>query len=85
MNGDLQRALAALYAGAAELRDTSSRSTAEIRAVLRQTAEEILDRLEQQESDAPEDIFSTLDRQSKSIADDLRRAERLMRERSEGP
>lgn len=81
MNDDLARALDALRAGAADLRDTSVQSTAEIRARLRQTAEEILNRLEDEESDEPEDIFTSLDRQSKSIAEDLRRAERLMRDR----
>jgi hypothetical protein len=51
---------------------------------LRQAAEEILDRLDEDPEEEPEDLFSSLDRQSKSIAEDLRRADRLMRERTEG-
>lgn len=49
---------------------------------LRQGAEEILRHLEDEAE--PEDLWSSLDRKSKDIAEDLRRAERLMRERSGG-
>ena len=84
MSDYLQRALEALESGASEIRHLSRHSAAEVRVQLRRTAEEILDHLEAEErarDGSPEDIFSTLDRQSKDIADDLRRAERLMRER----
>ena|SRR5579884_3701343 len=84
VNENLRRALAALEHGAAELRDVTGVPTAEIRSTLRRTAEEILDRLESADSGEPEDIFGSLDRKSRSIADDLRRAERLMRERQGG-
>jgi cell division septum initiation protein DivIVA len=84
VNENLRRALAALERAASELRDTSSHSSADIRARLRQAAEEILDRLDEDPEEEPEDLFSSLDRQSKSIAEDLRRADRLMRERTEG-
>lgn len=84
MNENLRRALAALQFGADDLRQLAGRSPAELRARLRETAEEILARLEEESSDEPEDVFSALDRQSKSIAEDLRRAERLMRERTGG-
>jgi F0F1-type ATP synthase membrane subunit b/b' len=83
MNDSLRLALDALHAGAAELRETSFQSADEIRTRLRRTAEEILDRLEEDAASEPEDIFSSLDRQSKSIAEDLRRAERLMRDRTD--
>jgi hypothetical protein len=85
MNEHLRRALRALELGAADVRDTSLRSTSEVRSRLRRTAEEILDHLEaEQRADEgnPEDIMSRLDRQSRDIAEDLRRAERLMRERA---
>jgi hypothetical protein len=42
-------------------------------------SEHVLDILER--DDEPEDVMSQLDRQSQDIADDLRRAQRLMRER----
>jgi hypothetical protein len=84
MNESLRRALAALQLGADDLRTLTDRSPAEIRERLRETAEEILSRLEDESVDEPEDIFSALDRQSRSIAEDLRRADRLMRERTRG-
>lgn len=84
MNENLRRALAALQFGADDLRTLTGRSPAEIRKRLRETAEEILDRLEDEPDDEPEDILSALDRQSRSIAEDLRRADRLMRQRTRG-
>jgi F0F1-type ATP synthase membrane subunit b/b' len=84
VNESIRQALAALRSGAVDLRDTSTQSAEEIRARLRQTAEEILLRLEEDTSDEPEDLFSSLDRQSRAIAEELRRAERLMRERNNG-
>jgi hypothetical protein len=84
MNENLRRALETLHSAAGDLRTVSGQSTTDIRTRLRQTAEEILTRLEEDESDEPEDVFSSLDRKSKSIAEDLRRAERLMRERTGG-
>jgi hypothetical protein len=84
MNENLRRALAALQLGADDLRQIAGRPPSEVRERLRQTAQEILARLEDESEDEPEDVFSALDRQSKSIADDLRRAERLMRERTGG-
>lgn len=85
MNEHLRKALHSLELGAADIRAVSMRSTTEIRSHLRRTAEEILDHLEAEErSDQVnhDEVMSRLDRQSRDIAEDLRRAERLMRERT---
>ncbi len=84
MDENLRRALAELQSGAEDLRMLAGRSPAEVRERLRQMAEVILERLEDEQVDEPEDLFSALDRQSRSIAEDLRRADRLMRERTGG-
>lgn len=84
MNEHLRRAMEALESGAADARRLSLESTHQVRARLRRTVEEVLDHLEADEDAAqqtPDDIFSSLDRQSQSIAEDLRRAERLMKRR----
>ncbi len=81
MNEHLRRAMEALQTGASEVRNASATSTGEVRARLRRTAEEVLAHLEAEEEPEPEDVFTALDRQSKAIAEDLRRADRLMRER----
>ena len=84
MNEHLRRALESLERGAVEARAASSRSTDDLRRRLRRTVEEVLEHLED-DSDAraaePEDVITRLDRQAKDIAEDLRRAERLMRQR----
>jgi ABC-type transporter Mla subunit MlaD len=80
MNDHLRRALEALEAGAADARHLSSRSTEGVRERLKATVEEVLDHLER-EIEEPEDVMGRLDRQSRDIADDLRRAERLMKQR----
>ena len=80
MNEHLRRALDALETGAAEARELSARSTSGVRLRLQQTVEEVLDHLER-DSEEPEDMMSGFDRQAKDIADDLRRAERLMKQR----
>jgi ABC-type transporter Mla subunit MlaD len=80
MNEHLRRALDALETGAAEARGLSARSTEGVRRRLQQTVEEVLEHLEK-DSEEPEDVMSSLDRQAKDIADDLRRAERLMKKR----
>jgi hypothetical protein len=83
MNEHLRRAVRALETGAAEARDLADVSVPEVRRRLRRTVEEVLDHLEADAEDAePEDLFSSLDRKSRDIAEDLRRAERLMRERT---
>lgn len=83
MNEHLRRALEALEAGATEAREVSLRSTEGARRRVRRTIEEVLDHLEQ-DVDEPEDVISALDRKAQDIADDLRRAERLMRQRTGG-
>jgi hypothetical protein len=80
MNEHLRRALDSLEIGAREARDLSTRSTYDVRRRLRQTVEEVLDHLEK-DSEQPEDMMDGFDRQAKDIADDLRRAERLMKQR----
>ena len=85
MNEHLRRAVAALEAGARELRGSSARSAGEIRGRLRRTVDEVLTHLEEDErvrDVEPEDIVGRLDRQSRDIADDLRRVERLMKQRT---
>jgi phosphoenolpyruvate synthase/pyruvate phosphate dikinase len=78
MNESLRRAVEALETGASEVRKLYSAS--QVRQRLQQTVDEVLSHLEEDERE-PEDVFSRLDRQSREIAEDLRRAERLMRER----
>jgi len=80
MNEHLKRAIEALEVGATEARDLSMRSADAVRDRLRNAVDEALTHLER-DSEQPEDVMSHLDRQSKSIADDLRRAERLMKQR----
>lgn len=83
MNEHLRRAVQALEAGARDVRELSSSSTTQVRARLRRAVEEALDHLEADEATSfePEDVMSRLDRQSRDIAEDLRRAERLMKQR----
>jgi len=83
MNEHLRRAVQALEFGARDVRELSSTSTAQVRARLRGVVEEVLDHLEADEeaSSEPEDVVSRLERQSQDIAEDLRRAERLMKQR----
>jgi len=84
VNEHLRRAVNALESGAAELRQTSLRSAGEVRDRLRRTVEEVLDHLEADEESPepdPEDVVARLHRQSQDIAEDLRRAERLMKQR----
>lgn len=84
MNEHLRRAVDALESGAADVRGLSARSTSQLRSRLRRTVEEVLEHLEEDEQDAgfaEEDVVSRLDRQSRQIAEDLRRVERLMKQR----
>jgi hypothetical protein len=80
MNEHLKRAIEALEVGATEARDLSVRSTDAVRERVRTAVEEALTHLER-DGEQSEDVMSRLDRQSKDIADDLRRAERLMKQR----
>jgi hypothetical protein len=82
VNENLRRAMEALETGASEVRDLSAHSTGQLRDRLKRTVEEVLDHLEAEGSSEPEDIFSSLDRQSRDIAENLRRAERLMKRRT---
>jgi hypothetical protein len=85
MNEHLRRALETIEAGAAEARERSLQSAAHVRASLRRTTEEVLRHLEEdaRTPDAESDeLMSRLGRQSREIADDLRRVERLMRKRT---
>lgn len=85
MNEHLRRALEALEAGAAEARERSAISAAHVRASLRRTTEDVLRHLEE-DARTPEaetdDLMSRLGAQSRDIAEDLRRVERLMRKRT---
>jgi hypothetical protein len=86
MNEPLRRALEALEQGAAEARALSTRSADQLRRTLSRTVEEVLTHLEEDEEarQEPEDVISRLDRQAQDIAEDLRRVDRLMRERLGG-
>lgn len=87
MNESLRRAVEALQAGASDVSKLSLQSASEVRERLRRTVEEVLDRLEEDErarQGEPEDIISQLDRQSKDIAEDLRRVDELMKRRTQG-
>jgi hypothetical protein len=83
MNEHLRRAVDALEQGAMEARALSYRSAEELRIRLSRTVEEVLEHLEADEEagQQPEDVIGRLDRQAKDIAEDLRRVDRLMRQR----
>jgi len=82
MNEQLRMALEALERGAREARAASSRSAAELRDRLERAADEVLTHLEAEPAEAePEELIGRLDRQARDIADDLRRVERLMKDR----
>lgn len=83
MNEQLRRAVEALETGAREARALSARSLLQARERLRRALSEAHTHLEDgaEGTGEPEDAFSRLDRQSRDIADDLRRVERLMKER----
>jgi hypothetical protein len=75
---ELDRAYAIFRRAAHDL-ESSALSPSQLRERLRTVSEHVLDILEG--DDEPEDVMSRLDRQSQDIADDLRRAQRLMLER----
>jgi uncharacterized protein YPO0396 len=82
VNEHLRRAVKALETGANEVRGVSSRSVSEVRQRLRNTVEEVLQHLEAEKEEEPT-TMSDLDRQSRDIAEDLRRVDRLMKQRSQ--
>jgi hypothetical protein len=84
VNDNLRRAIEALEAGANEARRLSAGSAFHVRDRVRRAVEEALDHLEAdaEGSNEPESVFDALDRQSKEIAEDLRRAERLIKRRT---
>jgi hypothetical protein len=83
VNENLRRALEALEQGAAEARSVSSRSAGHLKDHLQRTVEQVLDHLEAADREPDgDDIMSRLDRQSRDIAEDLRRAEQLMKKRT---
>lgn len=75
---ELDRAYAIFRRAAREI-EGSALPPSQLRERLRSVSEHVLDILER--DDEPEDVISRLERQSQDIADDLRRAQRLMRER----
>jgi len=81
MNQYILGAVRSVMVAAAELPRLSSESA--VRARLRSLAEDILDRLDEgEQAAAPEEtVISDLDRKSRDIAEDLRRVDRLMKER----
>jgi hypothetical protein len=83
VNEHLRRAVKALETGANEVRGVSSRSVSEVRQRLRITVEEVLQHLEAEEEDKSGGTMSELDKQSRDIAEDLRRVDRLMKQRTQ--
>lgn len=81
MNEHLRRAVEALEEGAAEVRVLSARSLDAARARLRRTLDEAEEHFQAAEAE-PEDVVGRLDRQSREIAEELRRVERLMKQRT---
>lgn len=81
MDDRLRQAIAALREAAEDVPHLSDAAT--IRARLRLAADEILTNLEAETETEPEDVFSRLRHQSQDIAEDLRRADRLMKERTQ--
>jgi hypothetical protein len=83
VNENLRRAVEALESGVADVRDLSVHSIARARERLRRALDDAETHLARDENDSePEDVIGRLDRQSREIADELRRVERLMRERT---
>jgi propanediol dehydratase large subunit len=84
MNENLRRAVEALESGANEARRLSAGSAFHVRNRVKRAVEEALDHLEADADTAeePESVMDALDRQSREIAEDLRRAERLMKRRT---
>ncbi|HEY8687435.1 MAG TPA: hypothetical protein VIO57_17680 [Chloroflexota bacterium] len=84
MNENLRRAVEALESGASEARRLSAGSAFHVRNRVKRAVEEALDHLEADSghADEPESVMDALDRQSREIAEDLRRAERLMKRRT---
>ncbi|HEX6510373.1 MAG TPA: hypothetical protein VF221_22310 [Chloroflexota bacterium] len=84
MNDHLRRAVEALEFGASDARKLSVESASRVRDRVQRAIEEALDHLEADDSrrSEPEDIFDALDRQSREIAEDLRRADKLMKRRT---
>lgn len=83
MNENLRRAVEALESGVADVRNLSVHSLARARARLRRALDDAEAHLAEEELEPePEDVIGRLDRQSREIADELRRVERLMRERT---
>ena len=81
MNQYILGAVRSVMAAAAELPHLSSENA--VRSRLRSLADDILTRLdEDQKAATPEEtLIGDLDRQSRDIAEDLRRVDRLMKER----
>lgn len=84
VNDHLRRAVEALESGASEARRLSAGSTARVRDRVKRAVEEALDHLEADSESEPESVFDSLDRQSREIAEDLRRVEQLMKRRTGG-
>ena len=77
-----KRAYAVFRRAALELETTGSLTVQQMTARLRTVSEHVLDLLGRDEDDSDpsvEDTISSLEQQSRDIADDLRRVERLMK------
>lgn len=78
---ELEQAYELFKRFASEVESAGSLSAEQLRIRLRRVSRRVLDLLES-EDDKPEDTISGLQRQSEEIADDLRRVQRLMRDRA---
>jgi len=83
MDGDLARAYALFKQAAKDLELPHALEPEELAGRLRSVSHRVLDALDGRDSDN-DDPFAHLEGQSRDIADDLRRVERLMKERLKG-
>jgi hypothetical protein len=84
MNEHLRRALDAMETGASEARQLTSQSTHAVRERVRRATQDVLGHLERDAETLEaqsDDVVSRLSKQSQDIADELRRVERLMKDR----
>lgn len=76
---NLDRAYELFKQAARELESSGSVTSHQLRRRLRSVSSRILDLVGGDDDDGQSDVMSTLEAQSRDIAEDLRRVERLMR------
>ncbi len=77
---DVERAYRAFKQAARDLEHAGALTAGQLRRQLRTVSEQVLGLLDEDEAvQGPDDVLSRLERQSRDIAEDLRRVDRLMR------